>query len=76
MYLATNYPVPVHHLHERPINGIRLMSPTPTSIPITQILNFVILNISNLFPTDKYYYSTQHVLLEINKPLNTSKHYL
>jgi hypothetical protein len=41
----SRYPVPVHHLHVRPINGRTLMSPTPTIIPITQILNFVILNI-------------------------------
>jgi hypothetical protein len=67
IFLVTNtYPVPVHHLHVRPINGRRLMSPTPTIIPITQILNFVILNISYLFSSDKYYYCTQHYFLEVN----------
>jgi len=42
------------------------MIPTPTTIPITQILNFVILNISYLFSSNKYYYCTQQTLLEIN----------
>jgi hypothetical protein len=46
------------------------MSPTPTIIPITQILNFVILNISHLFSSGKYYYCTQQTFLEINNPLN------
>ena len=44
-----NYPAPVHHLQVRCMNGRRLMSPTPTTIPITQTLNFVILNIPYLF---------------------------
>jgi hypothetical protein len=42
----TYYPAPVHHLHVRPINGRRPITPTPTIIPMTQILNFVTLNIS------------------------------
>jgi hypothetical protein len=49
------------------------MSPTPTTIPMTQTLNFVILNISHLFSPCKYYYHTQHIFLEINKTLYISK---
>jgi hypothetical protein len=48
------------------------MSPIPTTIPITQILNFVILNILYLFSFSKYYYYYQHVSLEINTYQNTS----
>ncbi len=46
MSLPSLIPPGVHHLHVRPMNGSKLMSPTPTSIPMMQILNFVILNIS------------------------------
>ena len=42
-------PKEVHHLHVRPINGMRLRSAIPTRIPIMQILNFVILNSVVLF---------------------------
>ena len=55
------YPAPVHHLHVKPINGSALMSPIPTTIPIIQILNFVVifaLNIKSILFV-KYYYSSQ-----------------
>ena len=54
------------------------MSPTPITIPITQTLNFVILNIClflylSIFSSDKYYYYSQHSSLEVNKLMNLSK---
>src|SRR5215207_2682717 len=42
------YPAPVHHQHVKPINGSALMSPIPTTIPIIQILNFVIIFALNI----------------------------